>query len=59
MKLIAEALKILESTGSLPPEYKPHKLVGKYAGKWECHIQRHIAEMNVKKRASALGARLL
>ncbi|MCM1450907.1 MAG: type II toxin-antitoxin system YafQ family toxin [Clostridium sp.] len=38
MRLIAEALKILEATGTLPNEYRPHKLVGKYAGKWECHI---------------------
>ncbi|RGS44531.1 type II toxin-antitoxin system YafQ family toxin, partial [Segatella copri] len=21
-----------------PPEYKPHKLSGQYAGSWECHI---------------------
>ncbi len=35
---IKTAMKLLESTGSLPPEYRPHKLVGQYAGKWECHI---------------------
>ena len=35
---IQEAMRLLETTGALPQEYKPHKLVGKYAGKWECHI---------------------
>lgn len=38
MRLIAEALEILSETGTLPAKYRPHKLVGKYAGKWECHI---------------------
>lgn len=36
--LLKEAIRILAETGSLPPEYKPHKLSGKYADKWECHI---------------------
>ena len=35
---IQKAMDLLAQTGSLPPEYSPHKLVGKYAGKWECHI---------------------
>ena len=35
---LKKAIQILAETGSLPPEYRPHKLVGKYAGKWECHI---------------------
>jgi len=35
---LEEAIKILANTGTLPPDYRPHKLVGKYAGKWECHI---------------------
>jgi mRNA interferase YafQ len=30
---------ILSSTGSLPPQYRPHKLSGEYAGIWECHIE--------------------
>ena len=30
-------IKILAETGSLPPEYRPHKLSGKYQGNWECH----------------------
>ncbi len=37
-RLIA-VVDILRSSGSLPPEYRPHKLSGKYAGLWECHIQ--------------------
>lgn len=36
--LLKEAIKILSETGTLPAKYRPHKLVGKYAGKWECHI---------------------
>ena len=31
-------VKILQETGQLPGEYKPHKLKGKYSGLWECHI---------------------
>ena len=30
---------MLQETGMLPQEYKPHKLVGEYAGCWECHMQ--------------------
>lgn len=29
----------LRSAGSLPPQYRPHKLSGNYEGCWECHIQ--------------------
>lgn len=38
VELITKAISILVETGSLPPEYRPHKLVGKYPGRWECHI---------------------
>ena len=38
LDMMEEAVSILAQTGSLPSEYSPHKLVGKYAGKWECHI---------------------
>lgn len=37
--LLTEVLTILSATGSLPAQYRPHKLVGKYANLWECHIQ--------------------
>lgn len=31
-------LDILQEKGTLPSEYRPHKLQGKYKGYWECHI---------------------
>ncbi len=33
-----KVLDILQEKGLLPPEYRPHKLRGKYKGCWECHI---------------------
>lgn len=39
MKLITDAMDILEATGTLPLQYRPHKLSGNYEGLWECHIQ--------------------
>ena len=36
---LTEVLRILSETGTLPAQYRPHKLVGKYASLWECHIQ--------------------
>ena len=39
MSLLRKAVDILSETGTLPPEYRPHKLSGKYEGLWECHIQ--------------------
>lgn len=38
IELLRKVLVILEETGTLPEKYRPHKLVGKYAGAWECHI---------------------
>ena len=38
VELLRETLNILVETGTLPAKYRPHKLVGKYAGAWECHI---------------------
>ncbi len=32
-------IHLLEEYGTLPAQYRPHKLVGKYANMWECHIQ--------------------
>lgn len=37
-KLLVVA-KILEEKGTLPQEYRPHKLSARYAGNWECHIE--------------------
>ena len=39
MQLIFEAMKLLSATGTLPAEYRPHKLSGKRHNQWECHIQ--------------------
>ena len=38
MEKLKKVIRILEETGKLPPEYKPHKLSGQYARSWECHI---------------------
>lgn len=37
--LLDMIILLLEKDGKLPAKYKPHKLKGKYAGLWECHIQ--------------------
>lgn len=34
-----EVLGILMRDGRLSFHYKPHKLSGIYAGRWECHIE--------------------
>ena len=39
MKLITDAMDLLEATGSLPVKYRPHKLSGNMDGIWECHIE--------------------
>ena len=39
MKLITDAMDLLEANGSLPAQYHPHKLSGDLNGIWECHIQ--------------------
>ena len=31
-------LNFLIDTGTVPPEYRPHKLSAKYNFAWECHI---------------------
>lgn len=36
---LEQTIELLSANGKLGPEYKPHKLVGKYAGFWECHIK--------------------
>lgn len=37
--LLDEAILILAKNGKLPSKYRQHKLVGNYAGYWECHIR--------------------
>ncbi|MCI5450692.1 type II toxin-antitoxin system YafQ family toxin [bacterium] len=39
VKTFTDALDILQEKGSLPPEYRPHKLTGQYSGCWECHLE--------------------
>lgn len=39
IKLIHGVITQLATNGALPAKYRPHKLSGRYAGKWECHIQ--------------------
>lgn len=36
IKLLRDAISLLSETGTLPTEYRPHKLSGKYEGLWEC-----------------------
>jgi len=36
---LKKVIVLLEKKGSVPKEYKPHKLKGNYKGFWECHIQ--------------------
>ena len=38
MEKFKRVIKLLEETGKLPSEYRPHKLTGQYAGSWECNI---------------------
>ena len=39
MNLLQDIILQLETNGTVDKKYKPHKLVGKHIGKWECHIQ--------------------
>jgi len=39
MSKIKRVISLLEANGSLPAEYKPHKLSGNHNGEWECHIE--------------------
>lgn len=32
-------LELMQKTGTVPQEYKPHLLVGDYKGYMECHIE--------------------
>ena len=37
--VLEKVIELLRLNGNLPPEYKSHKLSGKYNGCWECHLQ--------------------
>ena len=36
---LMRVLTLLKQTGSVPEEYYPHELKGKYSGFMECHIE--------------------
>ena len=36
---IYDAIALLRTTGTLPVQYRPHKLSGSKDGQWECHIE--------------------
>ncbi|MBR1926170.1 MAG: type II toxin-antitoxin system YafQ family toxin [Bacteroidales bacterium] len=36
---LRRVILLLAETGTLPPEYRPHKLTGNREGEWECHIR--------------------
>lgn len=39
MELLREAVQILRTEGTLPSQYRPHRLHGDMGSLWECHIQ--------------------
>ncbi len=39
MEKLKQVINILLEDGTLPAEYKPHKLYGDRVGQFECHIQ--------------------
>lgn len=39
IELLRKAVDILARTGTLPAEYKPHKLSGRFKNRMECHIR--------------------
>lgn len=39
MTLLNKAIHLLSESGTLPAQYRPHKLSGNYAGSWEAHLK--------------------
>lgn len=39
IELLEHVINLLAANGSLPAEYKPHKLSSKFDYAWECHIE--------------------
>lgn len=39
LRKLQDVLDMLVKNGTLPAKYRQHKLSGKFAGCWECHIQ--------------------
>ena len=42
IKHLKEVLGLLEQDGKLPERFKPHKLIGDYAGFMECHVENNL-----------------
>ena len=42
IKHLKEVLELLEQDGALPERFKPHKLIGDYAGFMECHVENDL-----------------
>ena len=39
ISLFEEVSQFLVEETPLPDKFKPHKLIGEYAARWECHIK--------------------
>ena len=39
IRIFREAAELLKENGLLPQEYSPHKLTGRLADYWECHLE--------------------
>ncbi len=39
MTLLEKVIALLSESGTLPRQYRPHKLHGDFEGCWECHIR--------------------
>ena len=39
IRKLKTVLELLKESGTVPPEYQPHFLVGQYKGYMECHIE--------------------
>ena len=57
IELLTAIFEQLAISANVNTEYKPHKLLGKYAGYWECHIKPDwllIWEVNEQKQCVIL-----
>ncbi|MBQ3712101.1 MAG: type II toxin-antitoxin system YafQ family toxin [Bacteroidales bacterium] len=39
ISILNTVVDILQQTGTLPAEYRPHRLSSNHAGEWECHLR--------------------
>lgn len=52
---IQEAMRLLETDGFLPAQFRPHKLSGNLVGKWECHNSPYTPYLKMGSRPSSFG----